>query len=121
MKPCILFACRILSLSFLFTVPGMTRTQAQTPKTTIYRSAAREDARTLHDLNNARLELQKIVVKYDKNNRGEYVFTCENHAFCNYIVEVSFSELENLQSDVPLPARMTVPPGTSRLFVLRKI
>ncbi|MDR3714666.1 MAG: M23 family metallopeptidase [Puia sp.] len=121
MKPFILVAYSLFPIALLCSLLSITRAQVQPQKKPNFRSGGREADRTLRDLNNARLEQQRIVVKYEKNSRGEYVFLCENRAYCNYIVEVSFTEFENLQSDVPLPARMTVPPGTSHLFVLRRI
>ena len=67
------------------------------------------------------LERNKIVVRYKKDSRGQYLFYCENKSFCNYAVTVSFSELENLQSDIPLPATFEVPPSAGQyIFTLRK-
>jgi hypothetical protein len=70
-----------------------------------------------------RLEKQdrKIVVSYKKNAQGDYEFICENKTFCYYIVEVNFTQLENLQTDAPLPLRVTVPPGVQRIVTLKKI
>ena len=87
------------------------------------RANEREADRIRRDNRNMELESHRIVVKYEKNMRGDYDFTCENKTFCNYIVEVTFPELQNLQPDILLstPIRVTVPPGTRRIFTLRKI
>src|ERR1700733_12452817 len=61
-----------------------------------------------------------IIVTHQKNVQGNIEFTCENKAFCNYIVEVNFTDLQNLQADISLPARLTVAPGTRHIFTLRK-
>jgi hypothetical protein len=61
-------------------------------------------------------ELKKIVVRYEKNNRGEYEFYCENKTWSTYTVEINFPELVDLQADVALPARLEAEPGTHRLF-----
>jgi len=81
----------------------------------------RDRERSARDLRNLELERYKIVVKYEKNSRGEFEFTCENKAFCDYIVDVTFTEEQNLQADVPQPIHITVAPGTHRIFTLRKI
>jgi len=68
-----------------------------------------------------RLEQYKVILTHVKNIQGNYDFNCENKLFCNYILEVTFTDLQNLQSDVSLPVRITVAPGTRRVFTLRKI
>jgi peptidase M23-like protein len=99
----ILFSCSLFSIA-----QKTNASQEPTP------GQIRREQRKLEDLQ------KKIEVTYEKNALGEYEFTCNNKTFCNYIVEVSFSLLENLRADVSLPFRETVAPGTSRLFVLRK-
>lgn len=56
----------------------------------------------------------------DENN-GYYTFSCINHDLCNYIVEINFSYLGNLKSDVFLPYKGEVRPGRNRLFQLKPI
>jgi hypothetical protein len=66
-------------------------------------------------------EQELIVVRWIKNNRGEYEFFCDNKSFSDYTVEISFSEMINLQGNIAFPTRIEVPPGMNRsLFILRK-
>jgi hypothetical protein len=79
---------------------------------------AEQNAREMRRLDRER---NNIYVHWEKNNRGEYEFFCDNNTFSDYTVEVSFSEFINLQCDRPLPALIEVVPGKNRrLFVLRK-
>jgi len=79
---------------------------------------AEQNAREIRRLEKER---NNIFVHWEKNNRGEYEFFCDNNTFSDYTVEVSFTEFVNLQSDMPPPARVEVPPGKNRfLFSLRK-
>jgi hypothetical protein len=84
------------------------------------RETEKQAARARRQTTRQEVEQHLILVTYQKNVQGNYEFTCQNKAFCNYIVEVTFTDLQNLQADVPLPARLTVPPGTRRIFTLRK-
>jgi hypothetical protein len=81
----------------------------------------REQQRTTREFRNLELERYKLVVKDEKNARGEFEFTCENKGFCDYIVDVTFTEQQNLQADVPQPIHLTVSPGTHRIFTMKKI
>ena len=75
----------------------------------------------LREIRRLEHERDNIFVHWEKNNRGEYEFRCDNNTFSDYTVEISFTEFVNLQSDLTLPARVEVPPGKNRpLFVLRK-
>jgi hypothetical protein len=65
-------------------------------------------------------EQRLIVIRHEKNNQGNIDFYCENKSFCTYIVTVSFSLLINLEAECALPATVEVPPGTQRIFTLRK-
>jgi len=80
-----------------------------------------EASREHQEKERLRLEQHKIIVTYEKNIQGNYDFNCDNKWFCDYIVEVTFDDLQNLQPDVRLPIRITVPPGTRRVFSLRKV
>ncbi|HEY4060657.1 MAG TPA: M23 family metallopeptidase [Puia sp.] len=77
--------------------------------------------RQAREVRNLELERNRIVVKDERNSRGEIEFTCENKAFCDYIVDVTFTEEQNLQADIPQPIHITVAPGTHRIFTLKKI
>ncbi len=74
-----------------------------------------------HDMIKAELETHRVVLTYQRNTQGNFDFTCENKGFCNYIVDVTFPEFENLQADISVPVHITVQPGVRRVFTLRKI
>lgn len=61
-----------------------------------------------------------IELNYEDDQRGNYNFYCRNNAFCDYILEVSFTKLENIRSDRALPFRGIVKPGMNKLFKLSK-
>ena len=61
-----------------------------------------------------------IEVSYQKDMQGNYNFTCINRAFCNYIVDIGFTKLENAATDHPLPFEAVVHPGNNKLFRLTK-
>lgn len=106
----------ILVLTCLFNLA----TQAQRTTSPINQDMRNADE-TRREQRREALERNKIVVRYEKDSRGQYLFYCENKSFCNYTVTVSFSELENLQSDVTLPATFEVPPSAGQyIFTLRK-
>ena len=60
----------------------------------------------------------RIAVTYEKDAMGQYVFTCHNNTFCNYVVELSFPNLENVRPDMPVPYKTDIPPGTRRMITL---
>lgn len=65
---------------------------------------------------------QKLVeVKYEADSKGNYKFSCENRGYCSYMVEVSFTELQNLRADFKLPFIGDVRPGPNSLFTLTKV
>lgn len=67
------------------------------------------------------LSAQQIVeVKYEADSKGDYKFSCENRGYCNYIVEVTFANLQNLRADFKLPFVGNVRPGSNLLFTLTK-
>jgi hypothetical protein len=86
-----------------------------------FRTQEREAARSRRETNRLEMEQHKIVLTYQRDAQGNIDFTCENKAYCNYIVEVTFEDLRNLEADVSLPVRVTVTPGTQRIFTLKKI
>jgi len=64
---------------------------------------------------------QRIIeVNYVQDSKGNYNFYCRNNGYCNYILEISFTSLENTKSDHALPYRGIVKPGVNQLFKLSK-
>lgn len=64
---------------------------------------------------------QKVIeIKFEKDRTGtDYAFECINNGFINYTVEVNFTSLVGLSADVPIPYKVTVGPGSTRLFKLK--
>ena len=64
---------------------------------------------------------QKLIeVSFQKDMKGNYTFTCVNRAFCTYIVDLSFTKLDNAHCDHTLPYLAVVKPGPNKLFLLTK-
>jgi len=62
---------------------------------------------------------QKVIdVSYAIDQKGNYVFSCNNKAFCTYVLKVNFSTLENGRSDHALPFEAEVKPGINKLFTV---
>lgn len=62
---------------------------------------------------------QRVVeVSYSIDRQGNYVFSCMNKAFCNYVLNVEFTTLENGRSDHALPFEGEVKPGSNKLFII---
>jgi len=61
-----------------------------------------------------------IEVGYQVDQAGNYNFYCNNNAYCNYILEMGFTTLDNLKCDVALPYRGIIKPGKNKLFKLSK-
>jgi hypothetical protein len=61
-----------------------------------------------------------VDVKYDQDAQGNYVFSYNNKAYCNYILQLNFSVLQNAKSDHPLPFITEVRPGGGKLLKLAK-
>lgn len=120
MKPLILIWIGLLPC-VLSSLAQQTRPTTRSPAHAVGSDIRREqteanrDAKRIHDLEHAG---DKIAITYDRDGLGQYVFTCHNNSFSNYVVELSFPNLENLRSDVPVPYRMDVPPGTRRMLSL---
>ena len=73
-------------------------------------------------LNSLAVFSQRIIeVKYEMDSKGAYVFSCINHAYCNYILAVGFTSFENVKSDQPLPFHAEVKPGYNKLFSISAI
>jgi len=65
---------------------------------------------------------QRIIeIKYETNARGAIVFSCINYAYCNYILDLGFTTLKNLQCDRSLPFHGEVKPGYTKLFTISSI
>src|SRR5450755_2302759 len=62
-----------------------------------------------------------IEVKYEQDQKGAYVFSCVNYAYCNYILDLGFTVFTNVKSDQPLPFHGEVKPGYNKLFTISAI
>jgi hypothetical protein len=62
-----------------------------------------------------------IEVKYEQDQKGAYVFSCVNYAFCNYILDIGFTSFTNVKCDQPLPFHAEVKPGFNKLFSISAI
>ncbi|HLA60379.1 MAG TPA: M23 family metallopeptidase [Puia sp.] len=62
-----------------------------------------------------------IEVKYQQDQKGAYVFSCVNYAFCNYILEIGFTSFTNVKCDQPLPFHAEVKPGYNKLFSISAV
>ena len=62
-----------------------------------------------------------IEIKYQANAKGGYVFSCINYAYCNYILELGFTQFDNLRSDRTLPFHGEIKPGYNSLFTISPI
>jgi hypothetical protein len=65
---------------------------------------------------------QRVIdVSYILDTHGNYVFSCTNRAYCNYVLDVEFTTLDNARSDHPLPFEAEVKPGMNKLFTISAI
>lgn len=62
-----------------------------------------------------------ITITHGEDSKGNITFTCTNHAYCNYVVQVEFPTLENGKASEQLPFEGEVKPGTTRLLTLYPI
>ncbi|MDN5204806.1 M23 family metallopeptidase [Fulvivirgaceae bacterium BMA10] len=63
-----------------------------------------------------------IKISYERDeNKGSYVFYCENSDVCSYIVEIRFDQLVNLRASRSLPFKGTVQRGRTKLFELNPV
>jgi len=68
------------------------------------------------------LSAQKVIeIKYQQDQKGAYVFSCVNNAFCNYILDIRFTSFTNVKCDQPLPFHSEVKPGYNKLFSISAI
>jgi hypothetical protein len=71
---------------------------------------------------NASLLAQRVLeVKYEQDSKGSYTFSCFNNAYCNYILELGFTSLNNLKCDQSLPFHAEVKPGYNKLFTISAV
>jgi hypothetical protein len=61
-----------------------------------------------------------VELNYVQDAKGNYTFSCTNKGYCNYILQVVFTTLDNAKCDRSLPYEDVVKPGTTRLFRLTK-
>lgn len=61
-----------------------------------------------------------IDVTYVQDAQGNTVFSCNNKAFCNYVLQFNFTSLANARPDHTMPYQGVVKPGLTRLFKLSK-
>ena len=65
---------------------------------------------------------QRILeVRYEQDQKGNYVFSCFNNAYCNYILELGFTTFNNVKCDQQLPYHAEVKPGYNKLFTISAI
>ena len=64
---------------------------------------------------------RRIEVKYEQDQKGAYVFSCNNYAYCNYILDLGFTTFNNVKCDQPLPFHAEVKPGYNKLFTISAI
>jgi hypothetical protein len=65
---------------------------------------------------------QRVVeVTYALDTKGRYIFSCNNKAFCNYVLKLEFTTLNNATADHVLPFEAEVKPGVSKLLVLTPV
>ena len=62
-----------------------------------------------------------IDVSYAVDKSGNMVFSCNNRAFCPYVVKVDVTTMDNLKTDHTLPYEAEIKPGISKLFTLTTI
>jgi hypothetical protein len=62
-----------------------------------------------------------IEIKYQQDQKGAYVFSCVNNAFCNYILDIGFTTFSNVKCDQTLPFHAEVKPGYNKLFSISAI
>jgi hypothetical protein len=62
-----------------------------------------------------------IEVSYQQDAQGNYNFSCINRAYCNYILEIGFTSLDNAKCDHALPFKEMVKPGLNKLFRISAI
>ena len=59
-----------------------------------------------------------IEVSYIQDSKGNLVFSCNNRAFCTYVVSVEFTTFQNAKADHALPYEAEMKPGINKLFTV---
>src|SRR5580692_5155653 len=62
-----------------------------------------------------------VEVSYALDTKGRYIFSCNNKAFCNYVLQIEFTTLENATADHALPFEAEVKPGVTKLLTLTPV
>lgn len=73
---------------------------------------------TLFVLQSSLFSQRVVEVSYALDRQGNYIFSCVNKAYCNYVLTIEFTTLENATSDHPLPYEAEVKPGYNKLFTV---
>src|SRR5258708_39753150 len=76
---------------------------------------------TLLFLQSSLFSQRTVEVSYAQDGQGNYVFSCINKAFCNYVLSIELTTLENAQSDHSLPYKAEVRPGLNKPFTLPQV
>lgn len=64
---------------------------------------------------------QRIIeLAYNQDAQGNINFSCTNHGWCNYILQIDFTSLANAKADHALPFQAEVKPGINKLFKLSR-
>jgi Peptidase family M23 len=64
---------------------------------------------------------QRIIeLAYNQDAQGNVTFSCTNHGWCDYILEIDFTSLTNAKADHTLPFQAEIKPGINKLFKLSK-
>jgi murein DD-endopeptidase MepM/ murein hydrolase activator NlpD len=62
---------------------------------------------------------QRVIdVSYTQDSKGNFVFSCNNKAFCTYVLTINFTTFQNAKADHALPFEGEVKPGINKLFTV---
>jgi hypothetical protein len=65
---------------------------------------------------------QRVVeISYVVDGQGRYVYSCNNKAFCPYVLHLDFSTMTNGSADHALPIETEVKPGVTKLITVSPI
>jgi murein DD-endopeptidase MepM/ murein hydrolase activator NlpD len=62
-----------------------------------------------------------IEVTYTQDDKGNVVYTANNHGYCPYVLRIDFPTLENLRADHSLPYDVELKPGSAKVVTLTPI
>jgi len=60
-----------------------------------------------------------IKISYENGDNGSYKFYCENRLYCNCVIEINFTRLENLKGVDENPYKREAGHGRQLLFTLQ--